>query len=115
MIIDGGWCKQTHKHSYNTKSGVGIIIRRETGKLLYMGVHNKHCSTCAHADKETKAPQEHDCYKNWDGPSTFIETDIILQLQWFKEAESKYGLKYTTFISDGDSSLRSSLITGIPG
>ena len=64
VIVDGRWCKRTHKHSYNAKSGVGIIIRRETGKLLYMEVHNKYCSTCAHAEKENKAPQEHDCYKN---------------------------------------------------
>ena len=32
-----------------------------------MGVRNKYCSTCAHAERENKAPQEHDCYKNWDG------------------------------------------------
>ena len=113
VIVDGGWCKRTHKHSYNAKSGVGIIIGKETGKLLYMGVRNKYCSTCAHADKENKAPQKHDCYKNWDGPSASMETDIILQ--GFKEAENKYGLQYTTFIGDGDSSLHPNLITGVPG
>ena len=42
-----------------------------------------------------------------------METDIILQ--GFKEAESKYGLKYPTFIDDGDSSLHPNLITGVPG
>ena len=26
VIVDGGWSKRTHKHSYNTKSGVAIII-----------------------------------------------------------------------------------------
>ena len=26
MIVDGGWCKQTQKHSYNAKSSVSIII-----------------------------------------------------------------------------------------
>ena len=113
VIVDGGWCKRTHKHLYNAKSGVGIIIGRETGKLLYMEVRNKYCSTCAHAEKENKAPQEHDCYKKWDGPSASMETDIILQ--GFKEAESRYGLKYTTFIGDEDSSLHPNLITGVPG
>ena len=34
VIVDGGWSKRSHKHSYNTKSGVGIIIGKETGKLL---------------------------------------------------------------------------------
>ena len=25
VIVDGGWSKRAHKHSYNAKSGVGII------------------------------------------------------------------------------------------
>ena len=36
VIVDGGWSKRTHKHSYNAKSGVGIIIGKETGKILFM-------------------------------------------------------------------------------
>ena len=112
VIVDGGWCKRTHKHSYNAKSGVAIIIGKETGKLLYMGVRNKYCSTCSEAEKENKTPQTHDCYKNWDGPSASMETDIILQ--GFKEAESKYGLRYTKFVGDGDSSTHPNLITGVP-
>ena len=40
------------------------------------------------ANKENKVPQEHNCYKNSDGPSASRETDIILE--GFKEAESKY-------------------------
>ena len=32
--------------SYNAKSGVGIIIDKETGKILYMGVRNKYCADC---------------------------------------------------------------------
>ena len=36
VIIDGGWSKMSHKHSYNAKSGVAIILGKETGKLLYM-------------------------------------------------------------------------------
>ena len=32
VIIDGGWSKGSHKHSYNAKSGVGIIIGQQTKK-----------------------------------------------------------------------------------
>ena len=32
VIIDGGWSKHSHKHSYSAKSGVGIIIEEETKK-----------------------------------------------------------------------------------
>ena len=36
VIVDGGWSKRSHKHSYNAKSGVGIIIGQATGKLLLL-------------------------------------------------------------------------------
>ena len=51
VITDGGWSKHKHKHPYNAKSGVAIIIGKETGKLLYIGVRNKYCSVCARAEK----------------------------------------------------------------
>ena len=37
MILDGGWCKHTHKYSYNAKSGVVTIIGYETEKNLISG------------------------------------------------------------------------------
>ena len=33
VIVDGGWSRRSRKHSYNAKSGVAIIIGKETGKL----------------------------------------------------------------------------------
>ncbi len=36
VIVDGGWSKRSHKHSYNANSGVGIIIGKRTRKLLYI-------------------------------------------------------------------------------
>ena len=35
------------KHSYNAKFDVAIIIGKETGKLLHVGVRNKYCLACA--------------------------------------------------------------------
>ena len=46
VIVDAGWSKCSHKHSYNTKSGVGMIIGKATGRLLFVGVRNKYCTTC---------------------------------------------------------------------
>ena len=37
VIVDGGWSKHSHKHSYNVKSGVAIIIGKATGKILHWG------------------------------------------------------------------------------
>jgi len=36
VIVDAGWSKRSHKHSYNGKSGVSIIVGMETKKLLYV-------------------------------------------------------------------------------
>ena len=52
VIVDGGWSKHSHKHSYNAKSGVAIIIGKETGKLLFIGIRNKYCHACALGGKE---------------------------------------------------------------
>ncbi len=46
VIVDGGWSKRSHRYSYNAKSGVGIIVGQATGKLLYIGVRNKYCTSC---------------------------------------------------------------------
>jgi len=27
VIVDGGWSKRAHKHSYNAKSGVAVILK----------------------------------------------------------------------------------------
>lgn len=43
VFVDGGWSKRSHKHSYNAKSGVVIIIGKETKKLLFLGIQNKYC------------------------------------------------------------------------
>ena len=59
-MLDGGWSKRSHKHSYNAKSGVAIIIGKETGKLLHIGVCNKYCSACA----QNMPKESHQCFKN---------------------------------------------------
>ena len=60
VIVDGGWSKRAHKHSYNAKSGVAIIIGEETGNILLIGVRNKFCQSCA-----MNIPQDkHVCFKN---------------------------------------------------
>ena len=56
VIVDGGWSKRSHKHSYNAKSGVAIIIDKETGKLLFIGIRNKYCHACALGGKRRIMP-----------------------------------------------------------
>ena len=66
VIIDGSWSKRSHKHSYNAKSGVAIIMgKKEMGKLLHNGVSNKYCSACTQGISQDKDK----CYKKWDTSS----------------------------------------------
>ena len=107
--VDGGWSKRSHKHSYNAKSGVAIIISKETGKLLHIGVRNKYCAACARNIPQGK----HACFRNWTASSSEMETDILLE--GFMEAERVHGVRYTRFIGDGDSSVHTTLLQGVPG
>ena len=109
VIVDGGWSKRAHKHSYNANSGVAIIIGAATKKLLYIGVRNKYCSACTRNIPRDK----HVCFRNWSESSSEMETDIILE--GFLEAERVHGVRYTKFIGDGDSSVHSTLLQNVPG
>ena len=112
VILDGGWSKQTHKHTYNAKSGVRVIIGKETGKILFLGVRNKFCSICSRADNLNQHPAKHTCFKNWNSSSSAMETDIILE--GFLQCEIQHGLRYISFIGDGDSSVYPTLISSVP-
>ena len=84
VIVDGGWCKRSHKHSYNANSGVGIIAGKETRKVLHVGVRNKFCTACARNIPIDK----HVCFRNWNSSSSEMEADIILE--GFINAESTW-------------------------
>ena len=108
VIVDGGWSKRSHKHSYNAKSGVAIIIGKATGRLLYLGVWNKYCHACTRQISIEKKV----CYKIWNASSSEMETDIIVQ--GFLEAERVHGVCYIQFVGDGDISVHPTLIQHVP-
>jgi len=39
LVVDGGWSKKAHKHSYNAKSGVGMICSLLFGIYMLVLVH----------------------------------------------------------------------------
>jgi len=55
----GGWSKGSHKHSYNTNSGMGIIFGAATKKLLYVEVRNKYCAVCSNAKSTVLSHHKH--------------------------------------------------------
>ena len=112
VVVDGGWGKRSHKHSYNANSGVGVIFGAATKALLFIGVRNKYCPICAINNRNEKLIPTHQCYLNWFGSSTSIEADIILE--GFRQSKEMHGPRYLWLIGDGDSSVYHSVVMGVP-
>ena len=92
VVVDAGWSKRSHKHSYNANAGVGVIFGAATKSLLFIGVRNKYCSICAINTRNGKPIPTHCCYRNWSGSSCSMEADIILE--GFRQSEEMHGLRY---------------------
>lgn len=43
-----------------------------------MGVRNMYCSTCEYSERKHTPKTDHKCSKNWQGSSTAMEADIIV-------------------------------------
>ena len=98
VVVDAGWSKRNHKHSYNANSGVGVIFGAVTEPLLFIFVRNKYCSICAINTRNNKPIPTHHCYRNWSGSSCSVEADIILE--GFRLSKEMHGLWYLWLIDD---------------
>lgn len=112
VIVDGCWSKRTYKKNYSALSGAAAIIGKRSGKILYLGVKNKYCWICAHAQYRKEEPHIHNCFKNYAGPSTGMESNILVE--GYKRSIEMHGLIYGRMISDGDSSTYSKIIAARP-
>ena len=77
-----------------------------------MGIRNKFCSTCTRANNTNSPIPEHQFFKNWNNSSSEMEADIILEA--FQTCEQQHGIRYISFIGDGDISVYPTLISSIP-
>ena len=111
VIVDGVWSKRSYGTGINALSGAACIIGAKTKKILFLGVRNKFCSICEH-NKKREVAIVHKCFKNWEGSSTSMESDIILE--GFKTSAETMGLIFDTIVSDGDSSSIRKIIDADP-
>ena len=102
-IVDGGWCKRSYGHGYNASSGVAVIIGAATQKIIYLSVRNKVCLICNAIEDGRIIMKEHICTKNWKGPSTAMESDIIVQ--GLNYLEKVHNIRCIKIIGDGDTNL----------
>ncbi|XP_060803706.1 uncharacterized protein LOC132902488 [Amyelois transitella] len=112
VILDGCWSKRSYKSNYSALSGAATIIGRRFGQVLFMSVKNKYCCICARAEKKNETVGEHQCFKNFSGPSTAMESAMIVE--GFKQSVSMHRLIYARFIADGDSSVYSKILEARP-
>lgn len=98
--VDGSWGKRSMGSNMSSLSGCAIIMGMRTRKIIYFDVRNKYCHICKLAEVNKQEVKEHECQKNYSGPSTGMEADIVVA--GFVECE-KHGARFDKFIADGDS------------
>lgn len=66
---------------------------------------------CQYRESNHLNPEHDCCYKNWDGPSSSMETDMLVEA--FQRSQELHGLEYHTVVGDGDSSVFYNLKTRV--
>ena len=95
---DMGWQKRSSGRAYNSKSGVGVLVGKESGKLLGYSSRISNCKQCEVNDAKN-IRKAHDCRFNWHGSSKAMEGDVAVEL--VKDCESEK-CRITTIIGDDD-------------
>lgn len=85
-----------------------IILGAETKKPLFVGIRNKYCCVCRSASYQKTETPPHSCYMNYNGPSTGMEQDIIVE--GFRQSVNQHGLIYKYYVGDGDSSVYARIV-----
>lgn len=104
ISFDGTW----HKRGHTSLFGVGIAIDLVTGFALDFDCKSKYCHACEIGPKpsdnnynEWKNSHKESCQKNFDGSSNAMEAAAAATI--FGRSISKFNLRYTTMLCDGDS------------
>ena len=104
VSFDGTWQRRGH----SSHNGVASVIDLLTGLPIDVEVLSNHCSKCKNGPDESDPTYENwkknhssVCQKNFDGTSNAMEVECAKRI-WSRSVE-KYGLCYTTMLSDGDS------------
>lgn len=99
--FDGSWEKRSYTTNCSSLAGCAAIIGLRTKKILYSDIKQKYCHICQIAKSKGVTPRSHNCRKNYEGPSSGMETQIIIE--GFKFCAER-GARFHKFVGDGDSS-----------
>ncbi|XP_063389246.1 uncharacterized protein LOC134675025 [Cydia fagiglandana] len=112
VIADGCYSKRSYRKNYSALSGAAAIIGKRTNKILYVAIKNKYCSICSVAQSRNIDAKEHNCFKNYSGPSTGMESEILVE--GFKRSIDMHNLIYGRLISDGDANTYAKILQTRP-
>lgn len=101
IVCDGSWPKRSYTTNFTSLSGCAVLIGVRTNKVVYFDVKDKYCHVCKIAESKGIEPRVHECNKNYVGPSSSMETAIIIE--GFQACE-KLGVRFKEYIADGDAS-----------
>lgn len=85
-----------------------------TRKVIFLGVKNKYCTTCARAEVKGDAAQPHTCYKNWGMKQSSTSMEAAIICEGFKKSEEMHQIRYARLIADGDSSVYKRILESRP-
>ena len=99
-----------HHRGFKSCHSVGIVVSIDTGEILDAEVITKTCETCQRSPYlkdsaefkqwQEKHISEGKCFRNFDGPSTGMETAATKAI--WSGSISKYKMRQTVLLSDGD-------------
>ena len=107
VTVDGTWQKRGH----SSKIGVVFVLSVLTGKVLDYEMKSLYCHECVAHNNDDKCTEAYKiwwanhqptCNINHKGSSDSMERQGAIDI--FLRSKEKYGLRYTTFVGDGDSS-----------
>ena len=110
VSYDGSWLTRGH----HSNIGAGFVIDSCTGGVLDYEVKSKKCQKCSLMKHKYRNDEEElveklqahrisgECHKNYQGSSGGMEKACALDM--WNRSEQTNSMRYTTFISDGDSS-----------
>ena len=106
VTVDGTWQKRGH----TSKIGVVFVISVDTGEILDYEIKSLFCRECQKHEGQDKESlpyksweKKHDaqCQINHEGSSGAMEKAAAIEM--FGRSIETRGLKYTTYVGDGDS------------
>lgn len=104
VAVDGSWQKRGHV----SLNGIVSVTSVDTGKVLDIYAMSKYC-LCPQREKKEHKP---DCMANYLGTSGGMEVEGAVKI--FQRSVTRYGVRYTDYLGDGDSNAYKSVSESLP-